>query len=117
MVSRTMSSASRRRLTQRLGFGGLTLAALITVAPIVLIVALIVWQGAPAIRLDFLLDSPRDGLRAGGILPAIVGTLWLTLGTAVVAVPLGIGAAIYLAEYAADNRWTRLIRVAIINLA
>jgi phosphate transport system permease protein len=60
---------------------------------------------------------PRDGMRAGGILPAIVGTFWLTLGTAVVAVPFGVGAAIYLSEYAAESRWTRAIRVAIINLA
>jgi phosphate transport system permease protein len=111
------SRARRRKLNQRLGFAGLSLAALLTVAPIVLIVALIIWQAAPAIRLDFVVDFPRDGLRAGGILPALVGTLWLTLGTAIAAVPLGIGAAIYLAEYAQDSRWTRLIRVAIINLA
>jgi phosphate transport system permease protein len=56
-------------------------------------------------------------MRAGGILPAIVGTLYLTLGTAFFSVPLGIAAAIYLAEYAKENRWTRLIRLAIINLA
>jgi phosphate transport system permease protein len=56
-------------------------------------------------------------MKAGGIFPAIVGTLWLTLGTAVISVPLGIGAAIYLSEYASENRWTRMIRIAIINLA
>jgi phosphate transport system permease protein len=56
-------------------------------------------------------------MRAGGILPAIVGTLYLTLGTALFSVPLGVAAAIYLAEYAPDNKWTRLIRIAIINLA
>jgi phosphate transport system permease protein len=56
-------------------------------------------------------------MRAGGILPAIIGTFWLTIGTGIIAVPLGIGAAIYLSEYASDNRWTRIIRIAIINLA
>ena len=56
-------------------------------------------------------------MREGGILPAIVGTFYLTLGTAVFSVPLGIAAAIYIAEYAPDNAWTRLIRIAIINLA
>ena len=60
---------------------------------------------------------PRDGMRAGGILPAIVGTFYLTLGTAVFSVPLGIAAAIYLSEYAQENWLTRLIRIAIINLA
>jgi phosphate transport system permease protein len=56
-------------------------------------------------------------MRAGGILPAILGTLYLTLGTAIFSVPLGIGAAIYLAEYAPEGRWTRVIRIAIQNLA
>jgi len=109
--------SGRRGVMQRLGYTGLTLAALVTVAPIALIVGLIVWRGLPAVSLEFLTAMPRDGLRAGGILPAIVGTFWLTLGTAVVAVPLGVGAAIYLAEYAPETGWTRAIRVAIINLA
>ena len=61
--------------------------------------------------------SSGDGMRAGGILPAIIGTLYLTIGTAVFSVPLGIAAAIYLSEYAKDTQWTRLIRLAIINLA
>ena len=56
-------------------------------------------------------------MRSGGILPAIVGTLYLTLGTAIFSVPLGLGAAIYLAEYAPENTWTRLIRIAITNLS
>ena len=53
----------------------------------------------------------------GGILPALVGTVVLTFGTALAAMPLGIGAAIYLAEYARDNRLTRAVRLAIVNLA
>lgn len=110
-------SSLRRGLIQRLGFAGLTLMALATALPILLVVGYIVWQGAPAISWEFLTGFPREGMRAGGILPAIVGTFWLTLGTGLTAVPLGIGAAVYLAEYASDNRWTRLIRIAIVNLA
>jgi phosphate transport system permease protein len=106
-----------RERTQRLAFALLSLAAVVTVAPIVLVVGYIAWQGAPAVSWEFLSAMPRDGMRAGGLWPAIVGTLWLTLGTAVVAVPLGVAAAIYLAEYAAENTLTRLIRIAIINLA
>ncbi len=60
---------------------------------------------------------PRNGMKEGGIFPAIVGTLLLVLGTAVVAIPVGIGGAIYLAEYARDTFWTRILRLAIINLA
>ncbi len=106
-----------RQLSQRLAFALIALAAFITVAPIVLIVGYIAWLGWPALRWEFLSALPRDGMRAGGIWPAIVGTLYLTLGTAVVAVPLGVAAAIYLSEYAKDNSLTRAIRIAIINLA
>jgi phosphate transport system permease protein len=112
-----ISSFTDRKITQRLGFGLLTLMAVATVTPIIMIIGYIIVQGAPAISLEFLTAFPRDGMRDGGILPAIIGTFFLTLGTAVFAVPLGIGAAIYLAEYAPDNRWTRTIRIAIINLA
>lgn len=114
---RTIFSQPTRYLIQRLGLGFLTLVALLTVTPIILVVVYIVVQGLPAISWEFLTGFPREGMRAGGILPAIVGTIYLTLGTALFAVPLGLGAAIYLSEYAPDNRWTRLIRLAIINLA
>jgi len=109
--------SSNRLLAQRLGFSLLTLVAVITVLPILGVVIYIIKEGAPAISWEFLTAMPREGMRAGGILPAIVGTFYLTLGTAVFSVPLGIAAAIYLSEYAADNWLTRLIRIAIINLA
>ena len=109
--------AINRYQIQRLGFGLLTLIALLTVVPIVGVIVFITLKGAPAISQEFLLGFPRDGMRAGGILPAIVGTIYLTIGTAIFSVPLGIAAAIYLSEYASDNIWTRTIRIAIINLA
>ncbi len=106
-----------RHLVERLGFSGITLMAFATVLPIIGTVIYILWQGGRAISTEFLTGFPHDGMRAGGIFPAIIGTLYLTLGTAVFSVPLGIAAAIYLAEYSADTRLTRLIRLAIINLA
>jgi phosphate transport system permease protein len=106
-----------RHLSQRLGFLLLTLVALFTVTPIVAVIVYIFIQGSPAISWEFLTVAPRSGMREGGILPAIIGTFYLTIGTAAFSVPLGIAAAVYLSEYAADNRWTRLIRLAIINLA
>jgi len=93
------------------------LSATVVVLPILLVVVYIVVQGAPAISWEFVTAMPRDGMRAGGVWPAIVGTLLLTLGTAVFAVPVGVAVAIYLAEYARDTLFTRLIRLAIINLA
>ncbi len=106
-----------RQQTQQIGFGLLTLMTFFTVIPIAGVVIYILVLGAPAINLEFISAFPREGMRAGGILPAIIGTFYLTLGTAIFAVPLGIGAAIYLSEYAPDNRATQLIRIAIINLA
>lgn len=104
-------------MIQRVGFSLLTFIAIATVLPIFLIVYLIVVQGLPALSWEFITDYPSNGMRSGGILPAIVGTVLLTFGTAIVTMPLGIGAAIYLSEYATENRWTRMIRLAIISLA
>jgi phosphate transport system permease protein len=106
-----------RFAVQRLGFGLLVFVAIVVIVPIIIVVGSIVAQGLPAISAEFLFAAPRDGMRAGGIWPAIVGTFWLTIGTAVFSVPLGIAIAIYLSEYARDNNFTRLIRLAIINLA
>jgi phosphate transport system permease protein len=106
-----------RDLTEKLGFSLLTLMTALTVIPIIGVVIYIIVQGAPAISWEFVTGFPRDGMREGGILPAIIGTFYLTLGTAVFSVPLGVAAAIYLSEYAPENKLTRLIRLAIINLA
>jgi phosphate transport system permease protein len=102
---------------QRIGFLLLGLAALLVVLPILLVVGAIVVRGLGAINWEFLTAMPRAGMKEGGILPAIVGTLLLTLGTALAAVPVGVGGAIYLAEYARDTALTRAIRLAILNLA
>ncbi len=108
---------AQRLRNQKIGFAALTALAALTVLPIILIVLYILVQGLPAISWDFLIDFPKNGMRSGGIWPAIIGTFYLTLGTAVFSVPLGLGAAIYLSEYAQENFWTRLIRLAIINLS
>lgn len=106
-----------RLLVQRFGFSLMTLVAFATITPIIAVILYIIVQGAPAISWEFISGYPYNGMRSGGILPAIVGTFYLTLGTAVFSVPLGIAAAIYLSEYARENWLTRLIRIAIINLA
>ena len=93
------------------------LMTLIAVIPVFLIIGYIVYTGIPAISWSFLSEMPTDGMRAGGIFPAIVGTLWLTLGTIIVAVPFGILTGVYLVEYAKDGMLTRIINLTIINLA
>jgi phosphate transport system permease protein len=114
---KSVSTTKSRHLIQKIGFNALSAMTLITIFPIIAVVIYILILGIPAINPEFIAGFPREGMRAGGIWPAIVGTLYLTLGTAIFAVPLGIGAAIYLSEYAPENRWTRMIRIAIINLA
>jgi phosphate transport system permease protein len=111
------SNASRRKAIQMAGFAGLTLVTLITITPIFLILGLILVKGLPAISWEFLTALPSHGMREGGIFPAILGTVYLTFFTSLFVVPLGIAAAIYLAEYAPENLVTRIIRISIINLA
>jgi phosphate transport system permease protein len=89
----------------------------VLILPVVAILAKLTYEGAPALSLGFFLDMPRNGMTEGGIFPALIGTIWLTAGALVVAVPLGVAAAIYLSEYAPDTLLTRTINLAIINLA
>jgi len=106
-----------RYTMQKIAFAIITTAAISVGIPLVLVIGYIVAQGIGALSWEFISAAPRNGMREGGIYPALVGTVWLTIGTAVTSIPLGVGAAIYLAEYAADNWFTRTIRLAIINLA
>ncbi|MDD5019950.1 MAG: phosphate ABC transporter permease PstA [Candidatus Omnitrophica bacterium] len=103
--------------TQNIAFFFLLLATLLIVVPVGLIVVIIVQKGLPAINGQFLLDIPRQGMRAGGIFPAIVGTVYLVTGAIIFALPIGLLAAIYLSEYSRENMLTRLIKLAIVNLA
>jgi phosphate transport system permease protein len=114
---KSRSSSQQRNRTQRIGFFMLRIVAIIAVLPIIAIIVFIIYQGAPALSWEFIFGFPSDGMRSGGIWPAIVGTFFLTILCTIVVAPLGIGAAVYLSEYAADNRWTQSIRIAIINLA
>lgn len=77
----------------------------------------IVVKGVGSISWEFLTDYPRKGGTEGGILPAIMGTVYLTAGAIIVALPLGMASAIYLSEYASQGRFTRMIRLAIVTLA
>ena len=106
-----------RYQTERIAFMVIGSATLLTVAPIIIVISAIFISGAEAISWEFIVEMPRDGMRAGGIWPAIVGTTYLAIGTGLISVPLGLGAAIYLSEYARESAWTRTIRVAIVNLA
>ena len=82
-----------RQMSQKIAFAVLTALAVIVILPIVLVVAYIVVNGIGAISWGFLTDFPKAGMKEGGILPAVIGTVVLTFGTAIVSIPIAIGAA------------------------
>ncbi len=116
-LPKSYKERSNPQKTQKIAFFFLFLATLLIVIPVGLVIAIIVQKGLPAINWQFLTDMPRSGMRAGGIFPAIVGTVYLVLGAIIFALPIGLLAAIYLSEYAKANLLTRVIKLAIVNLA
>jgi phosphate transport system permease protein len=111
--------ASRRisaRQYQRIGLASVSLSVVIVLFLLGVILYYIVANGITNVSWEFLTQSPRDLGRAGGIFPAIIGTLYLVGGAILFAVPPGVGAGIYLSEYAKEGKATRLIRTGIDNL-
>ena len=108
---------NRRKRMQAFMFALFRGAALVNIGALVFICAFLVGKGLPAISWEFLSAAPRESMTAGGIFPAIVGTIYLCLGALLVALPLGIAAAVYLSEYARPGRLTSIIRLGINNLA
>jgi phosphate transport system permease protein len=106
-----------KRTKEKMVFALLYFLAALVVIPTLLIFAYIIYKGIGTVNWEFISNMPRKGMREGGILPAIVGTISLVIGTMAFALPLGVGSAIYLTEYAKQGVLTRIIRLAILNLA
>ncbi|MCX6133428.1 MAG: phosphate ABC transporter permease PstA [Ignavibacteriales bacterium] len=98
------------RYTQRLAVTALGGATLLTLAVLVFIIVFVLEKGLPVLNFSFLLTNPEDMGRGGGIFTTIVGTMILPLLAILVAAPLGICTAVYLTEYTAETRATRIIR-------
>ena len=107
----------KKNLSQKIGFSFLFLSIAITISFLFIIVYFIFTRGIKVISWEFLTQGPRDGMTAGGIAPAIAGTLYLTLGAIVFALPLGVACAIYLCEYSPKGYVVNIIRMSINNLA
>ena len=105
---------NRRQTLVRILF---MLMTAVLILPVLIILATLIYKGGPAISWEFLFSEPTNGMTAGGIFPALVGTVWLVGVALLVSVPLGVAAAIYLSEFAPQNWFTRVINLAIINLA
>ena len=91
--------------------------ALAMVLPLITIVGYLVVQAWPALSWEFLTSNPTNGMRSGGIWSALLGTIYLVTVSLLIAAPVGVLAAIYLNEYAEENWLTRIINLAVVNLA
>lgn len=117
-VSRSLHHHARSRVADRFVVGLSGLATFLILCMLVVIVADVVIGGSQVISWEFVSAAPREGMTAGGIFPAIFGTVALTLLMTIAAVPAGVITAIYLVEYASPHsRLARLVRVCIANLA
>ena len=114
----TATRLNRRNYrTQSLAKAAFFLMTVTLVIPVLVILGTLIAKGGSAISWEFLFTPPRDNMTAGGVLPALVGTIWLVVVALLASVPVGVAAALYLSEYAPDNLFTRTINLAIINLA
>ena len=111
------SGIRRKKLSEQAAFWLFRLMSIAVVGVLFWILGFIIVKGIGVISWEFLTGMPRDGMTAGGILPAIVGTLCLTLGSIVIAFPLGILSGIYISEYTRDNWLVKLIRIITNNLS
>ena len=102
---------------QNIMFWLMAAITVLIILPVIIIFSIIIFNGYSALSPEFIFAIPRMGMKAGGIFPAIIGTLYLILGTMLFSLPLGVLAAIYLTEYATENWLTRIIEIAIVNLA
>lgn len=107
----------KKNFTQRAGFALLFLSIIVTVLCLFCIIYFIAARGIKVISWDFLTKVPRSSMTAGGVAPAIVGTLYLTLGAILFSLPLGLACAIYLCEYSPKNYVVNILRISINNLA
>jgi len=106
-----------RYLKQNIWYSVLLFLSFIVIVFVFGIIIYLIIKGGPTLSWEFISQKPRAGMREGGIMPAIVGTLYLVLGTIIFALPIGVFSAIYLNEYAVRNRITRIIRLSIINMS
>lgn len=116
MFSATQLNHKNDQIQKRYRVLFLSMTALL-ILPVAIILILLIVRGGPIISWSFLFDEPTQGMTAGGIFPALFGTISLVTVALIASVPLGIAAAIYLSEYAKDTWLTRVINLAIINLA
>ena len=107
----------RKQLWERIAKFVFMLMALALVAPVVIILVYLVVKGSPALSLSFIFENPKDYMRSGGIWAPLIGTFYLVFFSLMAAAPIGVLAGVYLNEYASENWFTRVVNLAVVNLA
>lgn len=87
------------------------------ILPLLLIIGYLLYKALPVLSFDFLFTNPKDNMRAGGIWAPFLGTIYLVVVSLLVTAPIGVFASVYLNEYASDNWFTRIVNLAVVNLA
>ena len=108
---------NRKRWSQKIAFGFFTSLSYLVVLILFVILGFIIIKGASVISWDFLTKSPEEGMTSGGIYPAIVGTLYLVLGSSLISFPIGVMSGIFMNEYATNGKITKFIRIMTNNLS
>lgn len=108
---------NRKRWSQKIAFGFFTSLSYLVVLILFVILGFIIIKGASVISWDFLTKSPEEGMTSGGIYPAIVGTLYLVLGSSLISFPIGVMSGIFMNEYATNGKTTKFIRIMTNNLS
>ena len=107
----------RKRTSQQVAFGFFSFLSYLVVVILFVILGFIILKGASVISWDFLTQAPQEGMTSGGIFPAIVGTLYLVIGSSLISFPIGIMSGIYMNEYATNGKLIRFIRIMTNNLS
>jgi len=116
MFSPTALNRKNERIQAWIGRLMGTMTAVLII-PVVVVLGMLIVRGSPALSWAFLTEDPTNGMTAGGIFPALFGTVCIVIVALIASVPVGVAAAVYLSEYAPNNWFTRVINLAIINLA
>lgn len=116
MFTSTKNTRQKKRQEQIAKYLLMSMTLLI-ILPLILIIFYLIYQASPILSVDFLLKNPIRGMRDGGIWAPLLGTIYLVLISLLIATPIGVFAAVYLNEYARESWLTRVINLAVVNLA
>ncbi|MGL4369861.1 MAG: phosphate ABC transporter permease PstA [Spirochaetota bacterium] len=107
----------RKKIIEQLAFASIKILSFTVIGFLFFVLGYIFYSGFSALSPEFLFEMPRESMTKGGIFPAIAGTFYLMIGSSLISIPVGVATAIYLTEYAKNQRAVELVRMGVNNLA